>query len=67
MKRTIQYNLIRSSRKTVSDYLRSLHTDELQTMYISSFTYELKMPDLIKKIQDELQRRNITVQPVLFS
>lgn len=67
MKGPMQYNLIRGSRKTVNDYLRNLHTDELQTMYICSFTYELKMPDLIKKIQEELQRRNITVQPMLFS
>ncbi|MCW5906330.1 MAG: hypothetical protein KIS94_00585 [Chitinophagales bacterium] len=67
MKRTIKYNLIRSSRKTVNDYLQNLKSDELQAMYSSSFTYELKVPDLMKKIQNELQRRNIAAQPMLFS
>jgi hypothetical protein len=66
MKRTIPYNLIRTSKKTVNDYLQSLNSDELQTIYSSSFFYNLKVPDLMKKIQEELQRRNLAAQPVLF-
>lgn len=66
MKRTIPYNLIRTSKKTVNDYLQGLNSDELQTIYSSSFFYDLKVPDLMKKIQDELQRRNLAAQPMLF-
>jgi hypothetical protein len=66
MKRTIQYNLIRTSKKTVNDYLQGLNSDELQTIYSSSFFYDLKVPDLMRKIQDELQRRNLAAQPMLF-
>lgn len=66
MKRTIPYNLIRTSKKTVNDYLQGLNSDELQTIYSSSFFYDLKVPDLMKKIQDELHRRNLAAQPMLF-
>jgi hypothetical protein len=66
MKRTIPYNLIRTSKKTVNDYLQGLNSDELQTIYSSTFFYDLKVPDLMKKIQDELQRRNLAAQPMLF-
>ncbi len=61
-----KYNLISGPKKTVSDYLQSLNNDDLQTIYSSSFFYSLKMPDLIKKMQDELLKRNINPQPQLF-
>ena len=66
MKRTIKYNFIRTSRKTVADYLKGLNTDELQAIYTSSFSHGLNVPDLMKKIQDELQSRNMVAQPMLF-
>jgi hypothetical protein len=66
MKRTIKYNFIRTSRKTVADYLKGLNSEELQTIYTSSFAHGLQVPDLMKKIQDELQSRNMVAQPILF-
>ncbi len=66
MKRKIKYNLIRTSDKTLNDYVQSLNNDDLQTIYTSSFVYGIKVPDIIRKIQDELQRRNLSVQPILF-
>jgi hypothetical protein len=63
---SLKYNLIRGPKKTVNDYLQTLNNDELQSIYSSSFFYDLKMPDLLRKIQDELQKRNIDTQPVLF-
>lgn len=61
-----KYNLINGPKKTVNDYLQTLNNDDLQTMYSSSFFYDLKMPDLIKKMQGELQKRKMTAQPMLF-
>ncbi|MCX6197702.1 MAG: hypothetical protein NTY88_00585 [Bacteroidetes bacterium] len=61
-----KYNLINGPKKTVNDYLQTLNTDDLQTMYSSSFFYDLKMPDLVKKMQRELQKRKMTAQPLLF-
>ncbi len=63
---TLKYNLINGPKKTVNDYLQTLNNDDLQNIYSSSFFYDLKMPDLIKKMQDELQKRNIIAQPSLF-
>lgn len=63
---TLKYNLINGPKKTVTDYLQTLNNDDLQNIYSSSFFYDLKMPDLIKKMQDELQKRNIAAQPSLF-
>ncbi len=63
---TLKYNLINGPKKTVNDYLQTLNNDDLQNIYSSSFFYDLKMPDLIKKMQDELQKRNIAAQPSLF-
>jgi hypothetical protein len=62
----LKYNLIKGPKKTVTDYLQSLNNDELQTIYRSSFFYDLKMPDLMKKMQDELMKRKMDPQPVLF-
>ena len=61
-----KYNLIKGPKQTVSDYLHSLNNEELQTIYSSSFFYDLKMPDLMKKMQNELLKRKIDVQPALF-
>ena len=61
-----KYNLINGPKKTVNDYLQTLNNDDLQTMYSSSFFYDLKMPDLIKKMQGELQKRKMTAQQLLF-
>ena len=63
---TLKYNLISWPKKTVTDYLQSLNNDELQNIYSSSFFYDLKMPDLIKKMHEELQKRNMIAQPSLF-
>ena len=61
----LKYNLINGPKKTVNDYLQTLNNDELQTVYSSSFIYNLKMPELVKKIQDELQKRKRNPEPVL--
>ncbi len=66
MKRAIKYNLIKTSEKTLNDYVQSLNNDELLTIYTSSFVYGIKVPDIIRKMQGELQRRNLSVQPILF-
>jgi len=62
----LKYNRINGPKKTVSDYLHSLSNDELRDIYSSGFFYDLKIPDLMKKMHDELMKRHITPQPVLF-
>jgi hypothetical protein len=62
----LKYNLINGPKKTVTDYLQTLNNDDLQSMYSSSFLYDIKMPGLIKKMQSELQKRKMTAQPLLF-
>ena len=62
----LKYNLIKGPKKTVIDYLQSLNNDELQNIYSSSFFYDLKMPDLMRKMQEELQKRKMDPQPALF-
>jgi hypothetical protein len=62
----MKYNLIKGPKKTVTDYLKSLNNDELQTIYRSSFFYDIQLPDLMKKMHEELQKRKIDAQPVLF-
>ena len=62
----LKYNLIKGPKKTVIDYLQSLNNDELQNIYSSSFFYDVKMPDLMKKMQNELQKRKLVAQPALF-
>lgn len=63
---TLKYNLINGPKKTVNDYLQTLNNDDLQNIYSSSFFYDLKMPDLIKKMQNELQKRHLNAQLNLF-
>ena len=62
----LKYNLIKGPKKTVTDYLQTLGNDELQNIYSSSFFYEVKMPDLMKKMQSELQKRKLSVQTAMF-
>ena len=62
----LKYNLINGPKQTVKDYLQALNTDDLQTVYSSSFTYGLNMPDLIRKMRDELRKRKIDTQACLF-
>jgi hypothetical protein len=64
--KNIKYNLINGPKQTVGDYLERLNNDELKDIYSSSFFYDLKMPDLVRKIQNELQKRKIAAQPALF-
>ena len=64
--KNVKYNLIQGPKKTVTDYLQTLNNDELQTIYSSSFFYDLKMPDLVRKMQSELQKRNMNSYPALF-
>ena len=63
---SLKYNLINGPKKTVNDYLQSLNNDDLESIYNSSFFYDLKMPDLIKKMQLELEKRNRRPQLILF-
>ncbi len=60
------YNRVNGPKKTVADYLQSLNNEELQNIYNSGFFYGINIPDLMRKIQHELQRRNITTLPALF-
>jgi hypothetical protein len=64
--KTLKYNRINGPKQTVGDYLHSLTNEELKNIYSSSFFYDLKIPDLIKKMQDEMLKRNIDTQPALF-
>lgn len=63
----LQYNRINGPTKTVSDYLQSLNNDDLRDIYNSSFFSDLKMPDLLKKVQTEVQKRHLNTQMALFS
>ncbi len=64
--KNLKYNLIKGPKETVGDYLQSLNNNELQDIYSSSFFYDLKIPDLLKKIESELQKRKVGLQTVLF-
>ena len=61
-----KYNLINGPKKTVTDYLQTLNNDDLQTIYSSTFFYDLKIPGLIRKMQSELEKRKINSQLILF-
>ena len=62
----LNYNRIKGKKKSVGDYLQTLNNEDLQMIYSSSFFYNLKMPDLVKKMRDELQKRKLNAQPMLF-
>ncbi len=60
------YNRINPPKKTVGDYLQSLNSDELENIYSLTFSYEVKIPELIKKMQDELLKRKADFQVTLI-
>ena len=62
----LKYNLIKGPKKTVGDYLQTLNNDELQNIYSSSFFYDVKIPELFRKMRDELQKRKMNPWPALF-
>ena len=62
----LQYNRINGPTKTVGDYIQSLNNDDLKDIYDNSFFSDLKMPDLLKKVQYELQKRQLNTQLNLF-
>lgn len=60
------YNRINGPKSTFSDYLQSMSIDDLLSVYSSSSFYNLKMPELMKKLSQELDKRKISAQPILF-
>ena len=62
----LKYNLINGPKQTVTDYLQSLNNDELQNNFNSLLVYGIQMPDLLKKLRNELRKRKIDTQAVLF-
>jgi hypothetical protein len=62
----LQYNRINGPTKTVSDYLQTLTTDDLNDIYSNPFFSELKLPDLLKKVKTEFQTRQLNTQLNLF-
>ncbi len=60
------YNRIKGAKSSFSDYVKSLGTDELLTVYNNSKIYGITIPDLMRNIQAELQRRRTHAQPALF-
>ena len=64
--KSLKYTNIKGPKTTTDDYLKTLNNDELQNIYGTSFFYGLSLPGLMKKMQEELQRRNMDTQPALF-
>jgi len=62
----LKYNLINGPKETVADYLKSLNNDELANNFNDLLLYGVKMPDLVKKMRDELRKRKLDTQAVLF-
>lgn len=62
----LKYNRINGPKKTVSDYLQTLNNDDLRDLLNSGTFYDLKLPDLMKKLQNELGKRTASTQPTLF-
>jgi len=62
----LKYNLINGPKQTVTDYLQSLNNDELQNNFNSLLLYGIQMPDLARKLRDELRKRKIDTQAILF-
>lgn len=56
----IKYAPIIGPKVSVSDYLKTLSDADLSHMYKQKFFEELKLPDLLTKIKDELLRRGIS-------
>jgi hypothetical protein len=62
----LKYNLINGPKETVTDYLQTLNNDDLQNTFSSLLLYGVKMPDLAKKMRNELSKRKINTQAILF-
>lgn len=62
----LKYNRINGPKNTVTDYLGTLNNDDLKSLLNSGMFYDLKLPDLMKKLQNELQKRKLDAQPTLF-
>jgi hypothetical protein len=62
----LKYNLINGPKETVVDYLKSLTNDDLQNNFNSLLLYGIQMPDLVKKMRNELRKRKIDTQAMLF-
>jgi len=62
----LKYNLISGPKGTVTDYLQTLNNDDLQNTFSSLLLYGINMPDLVKKMRNELRKRKIDTQAVLF-
>ena len=58
---SLSYNRIQAPKKTVNDYLQQLSNEELFSIYGTSFQYNIQLPDLLKKLHNELMRRKIVV------
>ncbi|HWB64858.1 MAG TPA: hypothetical protein VG603_15180, partial [Chitinophagales bacterium] len=62
----LKYNRIGGPKNTTGDYLQTLNDEDLRDVYTSSFQLGIKMPDLLRKMRDELQKRNMEAQLALF-
>ena len=62
----LKYNLINGPKETVTDYLQTLNNDDLANNFNSLLLYGVKMPDLVKKMRDELRKRKMDTQAILF-
>jgi hypothetical protein len=62
----LKYNLINGPKETVADYLQTLNNDELTNNFNSLLLYGIKMPDLAKKLRNELRKRKMDTQAILF-
>jgi hypothetical protein len=62
----LKYNLINGPKETVTDYLQTLNNDDLQNTFSSLLLYGIKMPDLAKKMRNELRKRKMDTQAILF-
>jgi hypothetical protein len=62
----LKYNLINGPKETVADYLQTLNNDDLQNTFSSLLLYGIKMPDLAKKMRNELRKRKMDTQAILF-
>ena len=62
----LKYNLINGPKETVVDYLQTLNNEELANNFNSLVLYGIKMPDLVKKMRNELNKRKLDTQAILF-
>ena len=62
----LKYNLINGPKETVVDYLQTLNNEELANNFNSLVLYGIKRPDLVKKMRNELNKRKLDTQALLF-